>query len=62
MSTSIHSIVRRFGSVVLMAVVANAPVLGQTQTRPAPFTSARVANGQLIITLPAHSVIVLELR
>jgi alpha-N-arabinofuranosidase len=30
--------------------------------KPAPFTGARVANGQLTVTLPAHSVIVLELR
>jgi len=30
--------------------------------KPAPFTGARVANGQLAVTLPAHSVVVLELR
>jgi len=30
--------------------------------KPAPFTGARVANGQLTVTLPAHSVIVLELK
>jgi alpha-N-arabinofuranosidase len=30
--------------------------------KPAPFTGARVANGQLTVTLPAHSVVVLELR
>jgi len=29
---------------------------------PATFTGARVANGQLTVTLPAHSVVVLELR
>jgi alpha-N-arabinofuranosidase len=30
--------------------------------KPAPFSGARVANGQLTVTLPAHSVVVLELR
>jgi alpha-N-arabinofuranosidase len=30
--------------------------------KPAPFSGARVANGQLSVSLPAHSVIVLELR
>ena len=30
--------------------------------KPAPFTGAHVADGQLTVTLPAHSVIVLELR
>src|SRR5215831_11226246 len=30
--------------------------------KPAPFTGGRVANGQLTVTLPAHSVVVLELR
>jgi alpha-N-arabinofuranosidase len=30
--------------------------------KPAPFTGARVTAGQLGVTLPAHSVIVLELR
>jgi alpha-N-arabinofuranosidase len=30
--------------------------------KPAPFTGARLTNGQLTVTLPAHSVIVLELR
>jgi alpha-N-arabinofuranosidase len=30
--------------------------------KPGPFTGARVANGQLTVTLPAHSVVVLELR
>jgi alpha-N-arabinofuranosidase len=30
--------------------------------KPAPFTGARVANGQLTVALPAHSVIILELR
>jgi alpha-N-arabinofuranosidase len=30
--------------------------------KPAPFTGARIANGQLSVTLPAHSVVVLELR
>ena len=30
--------------------------------KPAPFTGARVANGRLTATLPAHSVVVLELR
>jgi alpha-L-arabinofuranosidase len=30
--------------------------------KPAPFTGARVANGQLTVTLPARTVIVLELR
>jgi alpha-N-arabinofuranosidase len=30
--------------------------------KPAPFTGATVANGQLNVTLPAHSVVVLELR
>ncbi|MEP6620960.1 MAG: alpha-L-arabinofuranosidase C-terminal domain-containing protein [bacterium] len=29
---------------------------------PAPFTGARVADGQLTVTLPAHSVVVLELK
>jgi alpha-N-arabinofuranosidase len=29
---------------------------------PAPFTGARVANDQLSVTLPAHSVVVLELH
>jgi alpha-L-arabinofuranosidase len=30
--------------------------------KPAPFTGARIANGQLTVTLPAHSVVVLELK
>jgi alpha-N-arabinofuranosidase len=30
--------------------------------KPAPFTGATVANGQLNVTLPAHSVVVLELK
>ena len=30
--------------------------------KPASFSGARVANGQLTVTLPAHSVVVLELR
>jgi len=30
--------------------------------KPAPFTGARVATGQLTVMLPAHSVVVLELR
>jgi alpha-N-arabinofuranosidase len=30
--------------------------------KPAPFTGARVAGDQLTVTLPAHSVVVLELR
>jgi len=30
--------------------------------KPQPFTGARVANGQLTVTLPPHAVIVLELR
>ena len=30
--------------------------------KPAPFTGARVADGKLNVTLPAHSVVVLELR
>jgi alpha-N-arabinofuranosidase len=30
--------------------------------KPAPFTDARVANGQLTVTLPPHSVVVLELH
>ena len=30
--------------------------------KPVPFTGARVAGGQLTVSLPAHSVIVLELR
>jgi alpha-N-arabinofuranosidase len=30
--------------------------------KPAPFTGARVTSGQLTVTLPAHSVVVLELR
>jgi alpha-L-arabinofuranosidase len=30
--------------------------------KPAPFTGARVADGRLTVTLPPHSVVVLELR
>jgi alpha-N-arabinofuranosidase len=30
--------------------------------KPAPFAGARVVNSQLTVTLPAHSVVVLELR
>jgi alpha-L-arabinofuranosidase len=30
--------------------------------KPAPFTGARVADGRLSVTLPAHSVVVLTLR
>ncbi|MES2177378.1 MAG: alpha-L-arabinofuranosidase C-terminal domain-containing protein [Gemmatimonadota bacterium] len=30
--------------------------------KPESFTGARIANGQLTVTLPAHSIIVLELR
>jgi alpha-N-arabinofuranosidase len=30
--------------------------------KPVPFTGARVADGQLAVTLPPHSVVVLELR
>jgi len=30
--------------------------------KPVSFTGARVTNGQLTVTLPAHSVVVLELR
>ena len=30
--------------------------------KPAPFTGARIVNGQLTAVLPAHSVVVLELR
>ena len=32
------------------------------RVKPAAFTGARVADGQLTVTLPAHSVIVLELK
>ncbi len=30
--------------------------------KPAPFTGATVADGRLTVNLPAHSVVVLELR